>query len=102
MSCDRFALVVGRELPAMSVSYDTPMAPGDSGFMLFLADFDPGRDTPDTAPLEPMCLDCLLDMGGEQLGRGLDLARRAGQADFDVEASEWFVPPPEEHWQTPG
>jgi hypothetical protein len=40
----------------------------------------------------PVCLHCLLEDGDEQLGRGLDLGRRHGQVDYDVETDEWFVP----------
>ena len=35
---------------------------------------------------------CLLEQGGEQLGKGLDLARKHGQVDWDVELEKWFVP----------
>jgi hypothetical protein len=36
-------------------------------------------------------LHCLLEDGDAQLGRGLDLAKRLGQVDWDVEAGEWVV-----------
>jgi len=39
-----------------------------------------------------VCLNCLIEDGDEQLARGLDLARVHGQADFDPDAVEWFVP----------
>ncbi len=39
-----------------------------------------------------ICIHCALKDGGEQLGRGLDLAREHGQVDRDPEPEEWFVP----------
>jgi hypothetical protein len=39
---------------------------------------------------KPVCLDCVVDECGED--RGLDLARKYGHVDFDVQTCEWFVP----------
>ena len=36
--------------------------------------------------VEVVCLHCLLEDGDEQLGDGLDLAKRYGQVDYDPEA----------------
>jgi hypothetical protein len=98
------AVVAGREAPAMSVSWEKPRVPWDSGFCVFFADADLEAiaETDDVNDYQGgvVCFDCLLDDGGEQLGRGLNLAREHGQADFDADADEWFVPGPEDHWQT--
>lgn len=78
--------VVGQERPALSVSWsEEPF----SGFIVFFSEFDPA-DEHDETPTTPVCLHCLLDDGDDQLARGLDLARRHGQVDWDGEA--WFVP----------
>jgi hypothetical protein len=39
----------------------------------------------------PVCLQCLLEDGDEQLGRGLDLGKVQPQVDWDLEAGEWSV-----------
>ena len=86
------AFVVGEKPPAMSISWPPPLAPNDSGYIVFFADLFPGDPGFDYLPSEPVCLHCLLEDGGEQLGRGLDLAKRFAQVDFDPETDEWFVP----------
>jgi len=63
----------------------------DDGTFLFLdsdAPDDPGADyEPD---LVVLCLDCLLENGGGALGRGMDVARRAGEARYvDGVWQEW-------------
>ena len=74
----------------MSVSWAPPVGPNDSGFVVIYADVDPDDDVVDAS--EAICLYCVLEEGGEQLGRGLDLSRVHGQVDWDVDAGEWFVP----------
>ena len=80
------AVVLGEQPPAMSVSF------ADDFFVVFYSDYRPGLDDKDSMPGQPICLHCLLDEGDEQLGRGLDMAKRHGHVDYDVEAGEWFVP----------
>ena len=78
------AIVVGEQTPAMSISYER------GSYVVFFAEFDP--ESPDDGPPSmPVCLGCLVEDGDEQVGRGLDLARKYGQVDFDVEDQEWFV-----------
>jgi len=84
--CGPVAIVVGELPPAMSISWERPRRPWDSGFVVF---FDDGTDQ---TPSEPVCLRCLVNDADAQLARGLDLARRHGRVDFDVELGEWFVP----------
>jgi hypothetical protein len=88
----KVAIVVGKESPAMSVSWEPPIGPADSGFCVFFAEIDPREESQIESEGEVLCLHCLLDQGGEQLGRGLDLAKVHGQVDYDVELEEWFVP----------
>ena len=61
----------------MSVSFGDPSE--DSSVR---GDFklDPDDDDDDT-PASTVCLECLLENTGEQLARGLDLARAHGQVD---------------------
>lgn len=47
----------------------------------------------DELPAVSVCLGCLIDDGDAQLARGLELARRMGQVDWDTAIGEWFVPP---------
>jgi hypothetical protein len=84
-------LTVGERPPAMSVSWVEPRSPLDSGFVVFFSDFDPDRED-DRTPTLPVCLHCLVQDADAQLARGLDLARRDGQVDYDAEAGRWFVP----------
>src|SRR4051812_3318216 len=83
---------VGERPPAMSVSWAPPVGPIDSGYIVFFSDLFPGDPGFDDPPRLPVCLHCLVEDGDEQLGRGLDLARRHGQVDFDEVECEWFVP----------
>ena len=82
----KVAGVCGDELPAVSISWCEPVDPRDSGFMVLFSDFI------DEMEARPVCLHCLVDEGDEDLGRGLDLARKYGHVDFDVQMCEWFVP----------
>jgi hypothetical protein len=52
--------------------------PGDPGF--------------DDLPHQALCLHCLLEDADEQIGEGLDMARRLVRADWDDESAEWFYP----------
>ena len=79
------AIMVGKEPPAQSISWE------DGYFVVIFSELDPD-DPDDSTPSMPVCLDCLLDDADEQLGRGLDLAKRHGQVDFDVATGEWFIP----------
>lgn len=72
----------------MSISWDWPRDEADSGFVVFMADGDPG-----VTKTEITCVHCLVEVGGEQLGRGLDMARDLRcQVDWDDVLEEWFVP----------
>lgn len=92
LGCGEVAIVCGKEPPAMSVSWAPPISPIDSGFVVFFSEIDPGDDDQVERGGEVLCLHCLIEGGGTQLGRGLDLAKRHGQADWNIEAEEWFVP----------
>ncbi len=82
------ALTVGRMPPALSISWDWPRDEADSGFLVFMADGDPG-----VTETEVTCLHCLVEVGGEQLGRGLDLARQLRcSVDYDPDRDDWYVP----------
>jgi len=72
----------------MSISWEAPLSMRSSGFIVFFAEFDPNDDF-DKTPGAFACLGCLVEHGDEQLARGLDLARRHGQVDWDVDADEW-------------
>jgi hypothetical protein len=85
-------LTVGERPPAMSISWAPPVAPVDSGYLVFFADLLPDDPGFDELPTQTVCLHCLIADGDEQLGRGLDLAREHGQVDWDPDAEEWFVP----------
>ena len=86
------AVVCGKEPPAMSVSWAPPIIPIDTGFCVLFSEIDPDDDEQTDAASGVACIDCLLEDGGEQLRRGLDLARVHGLVDWDAEAEEWFVP----------
>jgi hypothetical protein len=86
----KVAIVVGKEPPAMSVSWAPPISANDSGYCVIFSEIDPEEEW---APRgEVICMHCALEDGGEQLGRGLDLARKHGQVDYDPHSEEWFVP----------
>ena len=91
-NCGRIAILLGKEKPAMSISYEPPTDPYNSGFMVIYADSDPDTLDDSHDDVELVCLHCLAQDGDVQLGRGLDLARKHGQVDWDVELEEWFVP----------
>ncbi len=84
----KIAWVVGETAPALSISWAPPIAKFDSGYIVFMADADPDDDE----DAKTVCVHCLLEDGGEQLGRGLDLAKVHAQVDYDVDSGEWFVP----------
>jgi hypothetical protein len=84
-------VVVGERPPAMSVAWVRPTSPFDSGYSVIYSELDPELED-DPTPSQVVCLDCLIRDGDEQLGRGLDLARRHGQVDYDPATDEWFVP----------
>jgi hypothetical protein len=84
----QLVLTVGGERPAMSISWEQPAGPYDSGFLVFFADTDPASDD---SPTATVCLHCLVKEGDEQLGRGLDLAKLHGQVDYDADTDEWFL-----------
>ena len=86
------ACVIGEKPPAMSISWAPPVAPNDSGYIVFMADLLPDEEGFDDLPAVAVCLHCLLEDGGEQLGRGLDLAKLHAQVDYDDETGEWFIP----------
>jgi len=90
-SCDRLALVVGDKPPAMSISWEPPTSPYDSGYVVFFSDLLPDEPGFDDLPTQPVCLHCLVEDGDEQLGRGLDLARRHRQVDWDPHTNEWYT-----------
>ena len=90
--CGPGVVVAGSERPAMSVAFADPRG-GFSGFSVIFAEVDPD-DPDDATPTTVVCLHCLLEDGDAQLARGLDLARVLGQADFDPESGEWFLPDP--------
>ena len=58
-----FACVVGQKPPAMSVSWERPKVPGDSGYIVFFADLLPDEPGFDDLPAEPVCLHSLLEDG---------------------------------------
>jgi hypothetical protein len=89
--CGTIAMTLGEQPPAMSISWSKPIAPVDSGYIVIFSEFDPDADD-DRTPTMTVCLHCLIQDGDEQLGRGLDLAKRHGQVDYDPASDEWFVP----------
>ena len=88
-SCGPGAIVVGERPPAMSISWEQPRRPWDSGYCVIFSEVDPGDEV---SVSDLVCLRCLIEDGDAALGRGLELARRHGQVDFDLETGEWFVP----------
>jgi hypothetical protein len=90
--CGEAAIVVGAEPPAMSISWVKPTSRWDSGFVVFFSEFDPELGDDDPTPSHLVCVHCLVEDGDEQLARGLDLARRHGQVDYDAASGEWFRP----------
>jgi hypothetical protein len=90
--CGVVAFAVGEKPPAMSISWAPPVGPIDSGFLVFFADLLPENPGFEELPTQPVCLDCLIEDGDEQLARGLDLARRHGRVDWDPDVEEWLVP----------
>jgi hypothetical protein len=77
------ALLDGAEVT--TVMYFKSTHPRDSGFCC-VSDHAPLAPTADD--LVAICLDCLFDSHPEA-GRGLDLARQHGRADFD--GGEWIA-----------
>jgi hypothetical protein len=85
-------IVVGETPPAMSISYEAPTSPYDSGFVVLFSEFDPELGEDDLTPSQVVCMGCLIEEGDAQLGAGLDFARLYGQVDWDTEQGEWFDP----------
>ncbi len=89
------AFVAGVESPAMSISWERPTYPDrDSGFVVFMGECRLDVDEDDWPESQPLCLHCLIEDGGEQLGVGLNLAKIHGQVDYDTEAGEWHPAQP--------
>jgi hypothetical protein len=95
-TCGKAAFVWGATPPAVTVAYEKPLGTWDSGFSV-LFDDAPTSEELDALPadagphdidgLEVICLHCLINEHPE-LGRGMDIARRQGLAEFD-EHGEW-------------
>jgi hypothetical protein len=80
-------LTVGSEPPAMSVGWVEPRHATDSGFLIFWADAANRLDA------GAMCLDCALELGGAQLGRGMDKALELQcSVDYLVDDDDWYMP----------
>jgi hypothetical protein len=90
--CGVAVVTIGEEPPAMSIAWERPRSRYDSGYSVIFSEFDPELGDDDPTPSHVVCLHCLVEDGDEQLGRGLDLAKRHGQVDWDVELGEWFDP----------
>jgi hypothetical protein len=84
------AVVVGSRKPVLAVIYWPPEEPNDSGYTVLFDDAPHVDDVTDD-DLTVMCLHCLIDAHPE-VGRGLDLAREHGHADYDERADEWRTP----------
>ena len=82
------AIMIGSKPPAMCVTWDSP----PPFFMVYFSDLFPGDPGFDDLPELAVCLHCLIEDGDEQLGEGLDMARRLGRACWDDESAEWFYP----------
>ena len=87
-------IVWGSEPPALSIGFEKPMGPGDSGFSVLFDDAPDPDDLPENGNELPegitvVCLSCLIEDHPE-IGRGLDIAREYGVADLD-ENGEWVV-----------
>ena len=76
----------------MSIAWETPEHPADSGYSVIFSEFDPELGDDDPTPSHVVCLHCLIEDGDAQLARGLKLARVHGQVDYDPGLDEWFVP----------
>jgi hypothetical protein len=79
------AWVLGAELPVISIGYEVPESPRDSGFTIIYSDA-PYRD--EVARLTEdelvfVCLGCLLEELPPDVGRGLEIAREHGAARLD-------------------
>lgn len=74
------AIVAGSEPPVVSISWEPPLSPIDSGYCILLSDVEPDSDDEDDSEL--VCLHCVIDDYPE-IGRALELAREHGQVDLD-------------------
>jgi len=92
VSCGTAVVVSGERLPALSISWEEPSSAAVQRLRcLLLGVFARGRRGAVAADRDRVS-ELLIEDGDEQLARGLDLARVHGQADFDPDAVEWFVP----------
>ena len=91
MTCSRtVAIVAGSVPPVVSVSWEPPKSPIDSGYCVLFSDVDP--DDGEAADAEFVCMHCLVDDHPE-IGVAFDFAREHGQVDLD-EDGEWVVGDP--------
>ena len=82
----------GAEEPVFSIGWDEPLGPTDSGFTILFSDAPPPEEVePDDPRVSVICLSCLLDDHPE-LGAALDLARRYGAAELDLDG-RWIAAP---------
>lgn len=81
-TCGKIAFVWGTTPPAWTVAYEEPLDEWDSGFSVLLDDAPTSEELeglPDGEKhplMNVWCLHCLLDEHPE-IGRGMDIARRA-------------------------
>jgi hypothetical protein len=92
VSCSSLtALVFGKAEEEDAVLYFEPIGADDSGFVVLREDA-PRLGAADDTPWELLCFDCVLD-SWPGIGRGFDLAREHGGAEFA--AGEWRAGVPE-------
>ena len=84
------AWVLGSELPVISIGYERPSSPRDTGFTLIYSDAPYEDEVADLTDEELVfvCLHCLLEELPADVGRGLDIAREHGAARLD-DGGEW-------------
>lgn len=84
------AVLVGHRPPVEAVVYhDERAIQTDSGFTVLLSDAPHADDLTDDDPrLATVCVHCLIERHPEA-GRGLDLARRNGEANRNLETGDW-------------
>ena len=81
------AIVAGSIPPVVSISWEPPKSPIDSGYCVLFSDVDPDND--DATDADLVCMNCLVDDHPE-IGAALDSARAHGQVDLD-ESGVWVV-----------
>ena len=81
------AIVGGSIPPVVSISWEPPKSPIDSGYCVLFSDVDPDDDDATDSAL--VCMHCLIDDHPE-IGMALDAAREHDQVDLD-ENGEWVV-----------